>query len=107
MVEGERVIEVVVSLPLDLSRNPARILEMPLDSFVKPGINEPRIFLKDLITLQATKSASAVYREQGRRVLSIQFSISGRLEVEVLQEARQKTGHLLKQPYLDQWLAGE
>jgi cobalt-zinc-cadmium resistance protein CzcA len=76
----------------------------------------PRLRLRQLITplneageLDDKKGtflrsgASTIYREQGKRLIAVKFSVRGRDLAGAVAEAQAKTAHLLKPPYRAEW----
>jgi cobalt-zinc-cadmium resistance protein CzcA len=47
--------------------------------------------------------AAAIYREDGKRLLPVRFSVSGRPIVDARTEAAKKIAPLLKAPYRIEW----
>jgi Cu/Ag efflux pump CusA len=83
-----------------------------------PLINTPRLWLRDLVTPVGKDGdpdphgsferpgASSIWRENGRRLITVRFSIRGRGEADVLAEARKKLAPLFQAPYQAVWSGG-
>ena len=86
-----------------------------LASTANPLSNTPRLRLRDLVSPvgedgavdpngQFEKPGAAViYREQGKRLIAVKFSVRGRDLASAVEEARKKTQHLFKPPYRAVW----
>jgi Cu/Ag efflux pump CusA len=125
MIEGERTHEIVVRWPKRLRQSEEALLDLPVDMVnnkAAPGGDEktgplpaappiaatPRLLLRDLVTplgddgepdprgkiLRTT--AAAIYREQGKRLISVNFRIRGRDQGPTLAEARNKLAPLFE-----------
>ena len=81
-----------------------------------PITNSPRKTLRDLVSplsKDGTRSdpngsfvrsgASTIYREQGKRLIAVKFSIRGRDLGSAVSEAREKTRDLFQAPYRADW----
>jgi cobalt-zinc-cadmium resistance protein CzcA len=81
-----------------------------------PITNSPRKTLRDLVSplsKDGTRSdpkgsfvrsgASTIYREQGKRLIAVKFSIRGRDLGSAVSEAREKTRDLFQSPYRADW----
>jgi cobalt-zinc-cadmium resistance protein CzcA len=80
-----------------------------------PLSNTPRLRLRDLVSPVgldgATESdghftrhgASDIYRENGKRMIGIKFSVRGRDLGSAVAEAREKTKDLFQAPYVAEW----
>ena len=78
----------------------------------------PRVQLRDLVSKVAPDGsptnkgdwvrpgASTIYREQGKRMIAVKFSVRGRDLGSAVAEAKEKTAHLFEAPYRAEW-AGE
>jgi RNA polymerase sigma factor (sigma-70 family) len=76
----------------------------------------PRLRLRDLVTpvdkdgapdpIFERAGATSIWRENGRRLIAVRFSIRGRGEADVLAEAREKLAPLFQAPYQAIWLDG-
>jgi cobalt-zinc-cadmium resistance protein CzcA len=47
--------------------------------------------------------ASTIYREQGKRLIAVKFSVRGRDLAGAVAEAQEKTAHLFRGPYRTEW----
>ena len=75
----------------------------------------PRLRLRDLVTPVGADGtpdpqgqfvrpgAASIWRENGRRLIAVRFSIRGRDEADVLAEAREKLAPLFQAPYRAEW----
>jgi heavy metal efflux system protein len=80
-----------------------------------PITTTPRLRLRDLVTPVGDDGApdpngqferhgaSTIYREQGKRLIAIKFSVRGRDLGGAVAEARQRTQGLFQAPYHDEW----
>jgi cobalt-zinc-cadmium resistance protein CzcA len=59
--------------------------------------------LDDQIGTFLRPGASTIYREQGKRLIAVKFSVRGRDLAGAVAEAQQKTAHLFKAPYRTEW----
>jgi cobalt-zinc-cadmium resistance protein CzcA len=87
----------------------------PLAGAGKPIRNTPRLRLRDLVSPVGNEGepgprgefvrsgAAAIYREQGKRLLPIRFSVRGRPLAEAQAEAGKKIVPLLRSPYRIEW----
>jgi cobalt-zinc-cadmium resistance protein CzcA len=86
-----------------------------LASTANPLSNTPRLRLRDVVSPvgedgavdpsgQFQKPGAAmIYRENGKRLIAVKFSVRGRDLASAVDEARQKTEHLFKPPYRAVW----
>jgi cobalt-zinc-cadmium resistance protein CzcA len=86
-----------------------------LTDTTNPISNTPRLRLRDLVSPlgedgstdpngQFQRSGAAnIYREQGKRMISIKFSVRGRDLGSAVAEARRKTQGLISRPYRLEW----
>jgi len=77
--------------------------------------NAPRRRLRDLVTRINEQSqpdpngqfvragASTIYREQGKRLIAVKFSVRGRDLAGAVADAQDKTAHLFPPPYRAEW----
>jgi RNA polymerase sigma factor (sigma-70 family) len=81
-----------------------------LTDTVNPLTNTPRLRLRDLVTPVGKDferaGASSIWRENGRRLIAVRFSMRGRGEADVLAEAREKLAPLFQTPYQAVWSGG-
>jgi Cu/Ag efflux pump CusA len=87
----------------------------PMADTSKPISNTPRLRLRDLVTPVGDDGELdpnapfvrlgfvAIWREQGRRLIAVRFSIRGRDEADVLAEARTRLSPLIRTPYSAEW----
>jgi cobalt-zinc-cadmium resistance protein CzcA len=80
-----------------------------------PITNLPRLRLRDLVTPVGPDGlpdpdgqferagASTIYREQGKRLIAVKFSVRGRDLAGAVAEAQQKTAHLVPASYRTEW----
>ena len=132
MIEGERTHEIVVRWPKHLRQSEEALLDLPVDVVnnkaasgggekigplpaAPPIVAVPRLRLRDLVTplggdgepdprgtfLRTT--AAAIYREQGKRLISVNFRIRGRDQEPTLAEARKKLAPLFEAPNKAIW----
>ncbi len=91
MVEGEKLYDIVLRLPLELRDDPAVIAEVPIDTQGDDGKPAARIPLRVLADIQPHKSgASYIYRENNRRFLPIKFAVRDRDLASAVTEAQEK-----------------
>ena len=79
MVEGEKLYDIVLRLPLELRDDPTVIARIPVDDpAAADGQPGPRIPLAQLAKIIPHKpGASYIYRENNRRFIPIKFSVRG------------------------------
>jgi cobalt-zinc-cadmium resistance protein CzcA len=80
-----------------------------------PLSNTPRLRLRDLVSPIGKEGrsdsaghyeragASTIYREQGRRLIAVKFSVRGRDLASAVAEAQAKVAPLLRPPYQAEW----
>src|SRR5207244_517080 len=80
MVEGEKLYDIVLRLPLQFRDDPSVIGRIPIDSPPSSdGQPGARIPLDQLAKIHPHKSgASYIYRENNRRFIPIKFAVRGR-----------------------------
>jgi cobalt-zinc-cadmium resistance protein CzcA len=92
MVEGEKLYDIVLRLPLSLRDDPNVISRIPIDA--PPGADGqpgPRIPLEEVARIHPHKpGASYIYRENNRRFIPIKFSVRGRDLASAIAEAQRK-----------------
>jgi len=92
MVEGEKLYDIILRLPLTLRDDPNVIGRIPIDT--PPGENgQPgaRIPLSQLATIDPHEpGASYIYRENNNRYIPIKFSVRNRDLASAIAEAQQK-----------------
>jgi cobalt-zinc-cadmium resistance protein CzcA len=92
MVEGEKVYDIVLRLPLDRRDDPTVISRIPIDTPPgaggQPGV---RIPLGQLVKINPHKPGAAyIYRENNRRFIPIKFSVRNRDLASAIAEAQRK-----------------
>jgi cobalt-zinc-cadmium resistance protein CzcA len=109
MVEGEKLYDIVLRLPLDLRNDPTVIGRIPIDVPSPDGGQGTRIPLSQLADINPHKpGASYIYRENNRRYIPIKFAVRGRDLASTLAEAIRKvedpkTGARQPQGYKIEW----
>ncbi len=121
MVEGEKTFNITVRWPKRLRDSETAILDLPIDitnnkvDVGGPLKNTPRLRLRDLVSPVGKdgepdpkgaflrSGAAAIYRENGRRLLPVRFSVRGRPLADARAEAAKKLAPLLKAPYCIEW----
>jgi Cu/Ag efflux pump CusA len=113
----------ILDLPVDVLNNQAVTSQGPgpaaaggtLADAHKPLSNTPRLRLRDLVSPAGNEGEpgprgelvrlgpSAIFRDQGRRLLPIRFSVRGRPLAEAQAEAGKKIVPLLRSPYRIEW----
>ncbi len=92
MVEGEKLFDIVLRLPLEARDDPGVISRLPV-SVPGSGPDQPsfRIPLSQLAQITPHKpGASYIYRENNRRYIPIKFSVRGRDLASTIAEAKRK-----------------
>lgn len=86
-----------------------------LANTANPISSTPRLRLRDLVSPVGDDGeadphgrfekpgAAVIYREQQRRLIAVKFSVRGRDLASAVEEARQKTAHLIQPPYRAVW----
>jgi cobalt-zinc-cadmium resistance protein CzcA len=91
MVEGEKLYDIVLRLPLDLRDNPTVIGRIPIEVPGTEGAQSVRIPLSQLAHINPHKpGASYIYRENNRRYIPIRFSVHNRDLASAIAEAQRK-----------------
>ncbi len=92
MVEGEKLYDIVLRLPLELRDDPEVIGRLPIDTPRLPdGSPGPRIPLLQLAHISPHEpGASYIYRENNRRYIPIKFSVRNRDLASAIAEAPEK-----------------
>jgi RNA polymerase sigma factor (sigma-70 family) len=101
------------------SNQPPPAKEGTLSNTANPiSAQAPRLRLRDLVSPVGDDGrldpqgqfnrfgAASIWRENGRRLIAVRFSIRGRGEADVLAEAREKLAHLFQAPYQAVWSGG-
>ncbi len=80
-----------------------------------PITNTPRLLLRDLVSPVGKNGkpdpkgkferagASTIYREQGKRLIAVKFSVRGRDLAGAVADAKEKTGEIVQSPYRMVW----
>ena len=91
MVEGEKLYDIILRLPVSLRDDPTVINRIPVDTpgtEGKPGIRVP---LAQLAKINPhVPGASYIYRENNQRYIPIKFSVRNRDLASAIQEAQSK-----------------
>ncbi len=121
MIEGEKMFDITVRWPKRLRDTETAILDIPIDVVnnpVDPAVPIkaiPRIRLRDAVSPVGKNGepdpdgaflrsgAAAIYRENGKRVLPVRFSVRGRSLADVQAEAAKKIAPLLNTPCRLEW----
>ncbi len=91
MVEGEKLYDIVLRLPISLRDDPNVINRIPVDTPGADGKNGARIPLGQLAKIRPHVSgASYIYRENNRRYIPIKFSVRDRDLASAIAEAQLK-----------------
>jgi cobalt-zinc-cadmium resistance protein CzcA len=106
MVEGEQRYDIVLRWPENLRKNAAALLSIPVAAGL-PGEAGPkmRVTLGDVLERPegdklARLGTTAIYREDGKRLLPIRFRVeAGRSVPDVARDAREATAALLPPGY--------
>jgi cobalt-zinc-cadmium resistance protein CzcA len=124
MIEGEKAFDVTLLWPAKLRESEQSILDIPVDVPVElskpddPVKSKPRLKLRELVSPLGKDGqpdpegqfvragAATIYRENGRRMTSIRFRITGSEEAAILAEARKKLAPLFASPYRAEWESG-
>jgi RNA polymerase sigma factor (sigma-70 family) len=100
------------------SGQPAPSKSGSLTDTANPITSTPRRTLRDFVTPLSSDGkpdpkggferlgADAIWRENGRRLIAVRFSIRDRGEADVLAEAREKLAPLFPAPYQAEWSGG-
>jgi cobalt-zinc-cadmium resistance protein CzcA len=110
MVEGEKLYDIVLRLPMALRDDPDDIARIPVDAppdGERPGV---RIPLGQLAKIVPHKSGgSYIYRENNQRYIPIKFSVKGRDLASAIADAQRAVEHppggrsLLPEGYRIEW----
>ncbi|WP_435016950.1 efflux RND transporter permease subunit [Tundrisphaera sp. TA3] len=94
MVEGEKLYDIVLRLPVDLRDDPHVIERITVDIPATPTTPGSRIPLSQLAHIEPHKSgASYIYRENNRRYIPIKFDVRGRDLASAIEAAKQEVDH--------------
>jgi cobalt-zinc-cadmium resistance protein CzcA len=109
MVEGEKLYDIVLRLPVDLRNDPIKISMIPIDTPGADGRPGARVPLSQLAKIEPHKpGASYIYRENNRRYIPIKFSVRNRDLASAIDEAKTKvedpkSGANLPNGYYPEW----
>jgi Cu/Ag efflux pump CusA len=124
MLEGEKSFDIALLWPAKLRESETTILDIPVDIPVElpkpndPIKNTPRLRLRDLVSPLgkdgqpdpegqfAQAGAAAIYRENGKRLISIRFRVDSPEATTVLADAKKKLAPLVTSPYQAEWQSG-
>jgi cobalt-zinc-cadmium resistance protein CzcA len=111
MVEGEKLFDVVLRLPIDERNNPWMIdrimVDVPPGPDGSPGYRVPLTQLTDVKPHES--GASYIYREANRRFIPIKFSVRDRDLASTIAEAKRKVedpvngAHIPEEGYTVKW----
>jgi len=91
MVEGEKLYDIILRLPVSLRDDPTMINRIPVDTPGADGKNGARIPLGQLAQLRPHVSgASYIYRENNQRYIPIKFNVRDRDLASAIKEAQEK-----------------
>jgi heavy metal efflux system protein len=91
MVEGEKLFDIVLRLPIDQRDDPAIIGRIPVDAPGQDGKPGARIPLQQLVKIDPHKpGATYIYRVNNQRYIPIKFSVQGRDLASTIHEAQRK-----------------
>src|SRR5208337_4534298 len=100
MVEGEKLFDISVRWPKWRRASESSILDIPVD------VNNNQVVLAQGSSITPNASGhfnrpgySTIYREQGKRLIAIKFSVRGRDLGSAVDEAKERTKDLFKIPY--------
>ncbi|QEH34046.1 Cobalt-zinc-cadmium resistance protein CzcA [Aquisphaera giovannonii] len=110
MVEGEKLFDIVLRLPLEMRDDPEVISRLPVTvPGTSPDLPPVRIPLSQLARITPHRpGASYIYRENNRRYIPIKFSVRGRDLASTILDARRRvedpvTGVKKPQGYKIDW----
>ena len=91
MVEGEKLYDIILRLPVSLRDDPTVINRIPVDTPGSDGKAGARIPLGQLAKINPhVPGASYIYRENNQRYIPIKFSVRDRDLASAIQEAQEK-----------------
>ena len=91
MVEGEKLYDIILRLPVSLRDDPTVINRIPVDSPGADGKTGARIPLGQLAKINPhVPGASYIYRENNQRYIPIKFGVRNRDLASAIQEAQSK-----------------
>jgi Cu/Ag efflux pump CusA len=120
LVEGERTYELVLRWSASRRMSATAILDLPVDVAPAAGpavVLTPRLRLQDLVTpgdahgqpdpqgAFVRQGVGAIYREQGKRLISVRFQVTGD-RANVLRAAQDRVNPLVTAPYRTEWSLG-
>jgi heavy metal efflux system protein len=109
MVEGEKLYDIILRLPVSLRDDPTVINRIPVDTPGDDGKSGARIPLGQLAKINPhVPGASYIYRENNQRYIPIKFSVRDRDLASAINEAQAKVkdpknGARLPQGYRIEW----
>ncbi len=109
MVEGEKLYDIILRLPVALRDDPTVINRIPVDTPGVDGKAGARIPLGQLAEIDPhVPGASYIYRENNQRYIPIKFSVRDRDLASAIEEAQRrvndtKTGAMLPKGYRIEW----
>ncbi len=109
MVEGEKLYDIILRLPVALRDDPTVIGRIPVDTPGVDGKSGARIPLGQLAKISPHVSgASYIYRENNQRYIPIKFSVRGRDLASAIEDAQRKVndpkgGAQLPKGYRIEW----
>jgi Cu/Ag efflux pump CusA len=133
MIVGEKIFDLTLLWPEPQRRNGESILDIPLDvinNMPVPGeargvapappiaAHPPRLRLRDLVSPRGVDGhpdpqgafvrpgITAIWREQGRRLIAVRFHIRNRKEADIVAEAERTLAPLFSAPYRAEWSVG-
>jgi len=133
MIEGEKIFDLTLLWPEPQRRNAESILDIPLDRINNlpvpgeaPGAAAappiaalpPRLRLRDLVSPRGADGhpdpqgafvrpgVTAIWREQGRRLIAVRFRIRDQKEANIVAEAERTLAPLFSAPYRAEWSVG-
>jgi cobalt-zinc-cadmium resistance protein CzcA len=126
MIEGEKIFDLMLLWPESQRRNAESILDIPLDVInntlvpgkASPIAAVPRLRLRDLVSPRGADGhpdpqgafvrpgITAIWREQGRRLIAVRFRIRNRKEADIVAEAERTLAPLFSAPYRAEWSGG-
>ena len=93
MVEGEKLYDIILRLPVGLRDDPTVINRIVVDAPGLDGKSGIRVPLGQLAKINPhVPGASYIYRENNQRYIPIKFSVRGRDLASAIQEAQSKVG---------------
>ena len=91
MVEGEKLYDIILRLPVSLRDDPTVINRIPVDTPGADGKTGARIPLGQLAKINPhVPGASYIYRENNQRYIPIKFSVRDRDLASAIEDAQKK-----------------